>query len=207
MIRIGIMDNNFSFFTFSIFLNCSLSRFSEAIMNSKFHGALLKKGKATLIHHDTLSLDNYINPEVGSVLERFSWWSSELYPNLVFLSSNRADGLQTGCYSFQKELKCPCINFSVSTDDCLYPKNHFEYISSDGKERVVIALKENQWTFYQDGEPLPFENLELYNNKRIKDRINFDIIKEYLSKIGIDFYKMDSTITDCTTYIRTEWGS
>ena len=72
---------------------------------------------------------------------------------------------------------------------------------------MVLALKEDRWTFFQQGEPLPFENLEYYNNKRIKDRMNFAIIKEYLLKMGIDFYKIDSSVSDCTTYIRTEWGS
>ena len=124
----------------------------------------------------------------------------------MFLSSNRADGLQTGCYSFQKQLNCPYINISISTDKCLYPKNHFEYVSIDNKERVVLALKEDRWTFFQQGEPLPFETMDYYNNRRIKDRMNFAIIKEYLLKMGIDFYKIDSLVNDCTTYIRTDWG-
>ena len=200
------MINNFSYFTFSIFSRCSFLAFTEAVTNSEFHGGLLQRGKALLKYHDQLCLNDYINPETGSVLERFSWWTSALYPNRVFLSSNRADGLQTGCYSFQKQLNCPYVNISISTDKCLYPKNHFECVSIDNKERVVLALKEDRWTFFQQGEPLPFETMDYYNNRRIKDRMNFAIIKEYLLKMGIDFYKIDSLVNDCTTYIRTDWG-
>ena len=70
-----------------------------------------------------------------------------------------------------------------------------------------MAIKEDRWTFIQQGHPLPFENIDYYNKRRMKDRINFEIIKEYLLKLGIDFYKIDSSINECTTYIRTEWGS
>ena len=132
--------------------------------------------------------------------------NSDLYPNIVFLSSNQGDGLLTGCYSIYDILKCKYINFSVANKHCPYPKMAFKYTNADEEERVVMALKEDRWTFFQKGEPLPFENMEYYNNRRIKDRINFDIIKEYMLKLGIDFYKMDSSISNCTTFIRTEWG-
>ena len=200
------MTDNFCFFTFSLFRGCSFSEFSNAVINSPFYGGLIHHKKAHLKTHDKLFIDNYLNPEIGCVLAKFSWWTSELYPNIVFLSSNCADGLQTGCYSFQNILKCSCIDYSVSTDQCYYQKNHFEHISSDGKERLVMALKEDRWTFYQEGEVLPFENPDYYNNRKIKDRMNFSVIKEYLFKIGIDFYRIDTNVCDCTTYIRTEWG-
>ena len=200
------MTDNFSNFMFSIFIGCSFSEFSDAVMQSKFYNGLIKNRKAHLKVHDDISLSNYFNPEIGGVLQQFTWWTSKSYPNMVFLSSNQSDGLYTGCFSIQNRLKCTCISFSVSGDKNLYPNNHFHYISSDEKERVVIALKEDRWTFYQQGEPLPFENLEYYNRRRIKDRINFDTIKEYLLKLGIDFYNIDTSISDCTTYIRTEWG-
>lgn len=191
------MDNNFSFFTFSVFIGCSFQEFSEAIKKNAFYSELLEKKNAFLEPNYSLDLHEYINPERGFVLERFTWWTSMLYPNMVFLSSNLCDGLQTGCHYLQKELNCECINFSVSSSKGLYQKNHFGYISADGKERIVMAIKEEKWTFFQDGEPLPFENIELYKNKRIKDRINFAVINEYLMKLGIEFCQIDASIENC----------
>ena len=81
-----------------------------------------------------------------------------------------------------------------------------DYIDKNGKERIVMALKEDKWTFFQMGTPLPFENLSLYENKRIKDRINFDVIKQYLLKLGIDFETMDSCVSKCSSFEKLKWG-
>ena len=201
------MTDNFSFFTFSIFIGTSFSDFSDAVLKSPFYGGLLKKGKAHLKMHDNICISKYFNPDMGAVLAQFSWWASDLYPNIVFLSSNISDGLHTGCYSFHEILKCTCIRCSISTNKDSSPMMFFECIKSNGSKRVIMAIKEDRWTFFQQGEPLSIENTEYYNNSRIKDRINFSIIKEYLLNLGIDFYKIDSSINECTTYIRTEWGS
>ena len=40
--------------------------------------------------------------------------------------------------------------------------------------------------FYQEGELLPFENSGYYRRRRKKDRINPDIIVEYMSALGWD---------------------
>ena len=200
------MTDNFSFFTFSVFFGCTFEEFSDVVMKDDFWNGLVKKGKAYIIPHDDVCLDRYFNPEIGATLEQFTWWSSELYPNIVFLSSNQGDGLYSGCYNLRERLKCESINCVVATKNCPYPKMSFYYTNLDGEERVVMALKEDRWTFFQQGEPLPFENLDYYNNKRIKDKINFEIIKEYLLKLGIDFYKMDSSVNNSTTFVRTAWG-
>ena len=201
------MTDDFSFFTFSIFIGCSFSEFSDAVLNGKVYGELIQNKKAHLKTHDSICLKNYFNPEMGRILAQFSWWTSTLYPNIVFLSSNISDGLLTGCYSFRNILGCTCIRCSISTNKDQFPKMSFEYIKPSGEERIIMALKEDRWTFFQQGEPLSFEKKEYYENRRIKDRINFAIIKEYLLKLGIDFYKIDSSVGDCTTFIRTEWGS
>lgn len=200
------MDNNLSYFSLSAFIGCTFEKFSDIVLKDDFYMTLLTKKKATFKTCETLCLNDYKNAKEGHILQHFSWWSSDLYPNVVFLSSNKTDGLFSGCCSFQEAIKCDCIMCTMSTSRCSYPKNSFEYIHSNGDIRIIMALKEDRWTFFQQGEPLPFENLEYYNSKRIKDRINFDIIKEYLLKLGIDFYKIDSSVSDCSTFIRTEWG-
>lgn len=202
------MDSNFSYFSFSIFKGCTFEEFTDAVLNHDFFKALLDKDKASFIPQDKLDLRKYIDPETGATLEHFSWWASESYPNMVFLSSNQADGFYSGCYSLRSRLGCSYVNFTVSQEGDLesYNKNSFYYMGPDKKERVVYSLKEDRWTFYQEGDPLPFEDLSHYGKRRVKDRINFDIIKEYLLKIGIDFYKIDSQVTKCSSFIRAEWG-
>ena len=83
----------------------------------------------------------------------------------------------------------------------------FQYIYPDGKERIIYALKEDRWVFYEEGELLPFENPDYYKRRKIKDRINNDIIIEYLSKCGIDLFDIDSNVDQCMTLERTAWNS
>jgi hypothetical protein len=50
-----------------------------------------------------------------------------------------------------------------------------------------------RWVFLQTGEPSPFEKLEQYQARRVKDRFTFDMLEEYLHQLGLspfdeDFY-------------------
>lgn len=197
------MNTNFDYFTFSIFIGCDFTSFTETVKSVRKE--YIEDGKGKIVLNTILNLKQYINPDIGSHLEHFSWWQSELYPSMVFLSSNQGDGLEVPCRLFQDKLKCICIKICVSlTND--YPKNSFWYIGENGKERIVMALKEDKWTFFQMGTPLPFEDVSLYEKKRIKDRINFDIIKQYLSKIGIDYDLMDSNVVHCASFEKLKLG-
>jgi hypothetical protein len=104
-------------------------------------------------------------------------------------------------YIVQDLLKCKYIKCFISAGK-LRDKNMFLHIDNSGKERVVLALKEDRWTFYQNGEPLPFEDLSLYENKRIKDRINMDVIIRYVKELGIEFQAIDSNVSKCSTLER-----
>ena len=42
-----------------------------------------------------------------------------------------------------------------------------------------------RWVFDQFGEPVPFEQLEKYQERRVKDRFTFDMLKEYLRHLGL----------------------
>jgi hypothetical protein len=57
------------------------------------------------------------------------------------------------------------------------------YVSNDG----------GRWVFGQSGEPFPFEKLEQYQARRVRDRFTFDMLKDYLRHLGLlpfeeDFY-------------------
>ncbi|MFE8603033.1 hypothetical protein [Archangium violaceum] len=42
-----------------------------------------------------------------------------------------------------------------------------------------------RWVFDQAGEPFPFEKLEQYQARRVRDRFTFDMLKEYLRHLGL----------------------
>ena len=83
----------------------------------------------------------------------------------------------------------------------------FQYISHDGKERIIYALEEDRWVFYEEGEPLSFENTDYYKRRIIKKRINNEIILEYLSKCGINLFDIDTDVDQCMTLERNAWNN
>ena len=57
--------------------------------------------------------------------------------------------------------------------------------------RAVYAHKESKWEFGAYGEPLPFEELDTYTAKRIKDRLTAEMIERYCRNLDIDLFDPD----------------
>jgi hypothetical protein len=48
-----------------------------------------------------------------------------------------------------------------------------------------------RWVFDQSGEPFPFEKVEQYQARRVRDRFTFDMLKEYLHHLGLSPFEED----------------
>ncbi len=48
-----------------------------------------------------------------------------------------------------------------------------------------------RWVFDQSGEPFPFEKLEQYQARRVRDRFTFDMLEEYLRHLGLSPFEED----------------
>ncbi len=48
-----------------------------------------------------------------------------------------------------------------------------------------------RWVFDQSGEPFPFEKVEQYQARRVKDRFTFDMLKDYLRHLGLSPFEED----------------
>jgi hypothetical protein len=58
--------------------------------------------------------------------------------------------------------------------------------------RVVSASNDGgRWVFDQFGEPFPFEKLEQYQARRVRDRFTFDMLREYLHHLGLSPFEED----------------
>ncbi|MBD3678167.1 MAG: hypothetical protein HUJ27_07175 [Rhodobacteraceae bacterium] len=59
-----------------------------------------------------------------------------------------------------------------------------------------------RYKFRQSGEPLPWENLEYYENRLVRDRFNRNIVCEYIEKIGIpvEDYFVHRKVDRCAIY-------
>jgi hypothetical protein len=65
--------------------------------------------------------------------------------------------------------------------------------------RAVEAANDGgRWVFEQEGEPFPFEQVEKYQARRVRDRFTFEMLKDYLRHLGLapfeeDFYMPPGT--------------
>lgn len=147
-----------------------------------------------------------ISPPYGGEMEAFSWWTSANYPGLIFLSSDEIDGASSLCYNLRRGLHCEVYEWSFSngTDS---PMSRMQYTDKNGEVRVVMAYMDDpRWVFYQSGKLLPFEDESNYSRRFIKKRFNFDIQKQYLSRMGISLSNIDENVTFCKTLKRVAWG-
>ena len=77
--------------------------------------------------------------------------------------------------------------------------------STEPKTRRYIAShRESRWEFEQSGSPLPFEELDAYEARRIKDRLTLERLDRYCRHLGIHpfdpaFYEGRGTILNMYT--------
>ena len=84
---------------------------------------------------------------------------------------------------FQKEV----VRITLSCADCKFPKYGFYYKHGFNEWSVQLIRKIDKWNFYQNGHPLPFENLSNYKKKNVAARLNNSIIEKYTRALGFDY--------------------
>jgi hypothetical protein len=112
-------------------------------------------------------------------------WEPSIAPGHTVIRTSLTDGRYTLSHRLAKN-GIDCYRFNINND--ILPAYFFHRISPNkATERVVQYINEGDMEeFYQEGELLPFENSGYYRRRRKKDRINPDIIVEYMSALGWD---------------------
>lgn len=64
-------------------------------------------------------------------------------------------------------------------------------VCEEQRIRYVLAHKESRWEFEEYGQRLPFEDVEQYSAKRIKDRLTPAMLERYCAHLGIDLFNPD----------------
>ena len=201
-----VMSDKFEFMTFSVFEYGDFKSFTEAVV--KLTEDWILKGKAE-INNAEVCLVDYYNPRIGGHLpEKFTCWQSAYYPDKIFFMSNLSDGWHTMCMAIQRQLNFSWAMFEMSgissSHSC--PMNMFLYSKEPGTERAVLSYYDDtHWVFYDRGEPVEFENVENYKARLKKNRLNKDILMEYMRRMGINFYDIDENIIHYLNFIRTKW--
>ncbi len=135
----------------------------------------------------------------GAHMEKAYFYAPESSRNQCVMFSNYADGLSSWAYQITASLKIKAYLFRISTDDYPEAMNAFSLIEDGKNLRTVYAMRDPKWTFYCQGEALPFEDGRLYQRRIIKQRLNKDVLISYCARLGYDiagdlFWKSSQSI-------------
>lgn len=169
---------NCEYFTFNIFknieINYILHEINEKIKPSSekyiFEFELLKYG---------------FNQEYGGK-DKIYFFHPLSYKSDVLMVTNKQDGRWSLAHFLSKNLDLEFYSITISNNKIPDPKNQFLFEKNGQCIRVIQAMKDPKWVFYEEGEVLWFENLDYYRNRYIKDRLNKEIIIEYCYKLGFE---------------------
>ncbi|AZZ55028.1 hypothetical protein [Rathayibacter iranicus] len=51
--------------------------------------------------------------------------------------------------------------------------------------RMVAVIQDSRWTFHTSGDPLPFEDVSAYMNRRVADRFTPEMLADYCAAYGL----------------------
>lgn len=123
-------------------------------------------------------------PRGGAHDKRAVFYEPACSGGTTALIANMEDGWVTMCNVLAAKLPGEHI-LARSCVDTQYPLTDFEVWDNGASVRYVGALREDpSWDFSSRGEGRPFEDPTNYKKRRISDRLNREILVEYLGKLG-----------------------
>lgn len=118
------------------------------------------------------------------VSDRFIIWEPVGFKSCSVFYSNFLDGWYTLLFNLAMDYKEEIFN--ICLDEVENKGVMGFYYFKNGKERIARTLYDNKWTFFERGEMLPFEKKEYYKRRKIIERVNNEILNEYLQELDVD---------------------
>jgi len=126
---------------------------------------------------------------VHEMVKCLIWQPQSIDFDLVIFLSSMPDGWPTLLNKYFTINKKEIIGVGLSDIKVNFPSYFFEY-RNNNNHRIIQAIKDiNMWNFFESGLLTSFENELNYKKRKISDRLNNDIINDYLLKNGIDISK------------------
>ena len=151
-------------------------------------------------------INEYYIQQYNAPKQQFVLFSPKSNPHTTIMYANIMDGY-VNLIEFVAE-KCGMEYYNISICDGtsqMMEAYHFHYYSSAGC-RHILCYQDPQWVFYEEGEPLEFENVELYKLRLKKKRLNKEIILQYLNHLGWNLWDENFWHTENVVYEFEEYN-
>lgn len=174
---------------------------------SAVHEALISYGKKLLSYNAPLNLD-LTDVHHNPVVLKCQLWTPDNSEGVASFS-NLEDGMPFLVYRLMKIRPFEITRVSLELDiDCEfnYAMRVFHHIDIDDNERYVRVMQDPKWDFWEQGERLPFEQVDKYSERFIKKRLTNEMILDYALALGWDLRSPDfwKSSTDARYY---EWSN
>lgn len=129
----------------------------------------------------------FFSPDRGILIAHQSGWTA------YFDNHSRQFEPQSAMYVLCERMRTTTVFFAaestgVHAGSAVF--NHYHHRCPQGVTwRSLWLGNESGWRFDANGEPLPFEQLDVYKSKRIKDRLTPELLKQYGEAMGLRFWE------------------
>lgn len=156
------------------------------------HKAIVSYERKEMSYDAPLNLDltdvHYNPPAIKCQL-----WTPENSEGIACFA-NLENGIPFLSYRLMKirqfEITQVCLEFDIDSE-FNYAMRVFHHIDINGYERYVRVMQDPKWDFWEQGERLPFEQVEKYSERVIKKRLTNDMILDYALALGWDLRSPD----------------
>lgn len=183
--------------------NSNIYQISEEIKKI-FHKDL---EKIIISNYNGVLTDEFINPKSGGAhFPKFIIWSNEKDPNKVYFCSNYQDGLSNLANIISKNLKCHTVSFMICNDKDIYPGYRYAVSNNGEKLRLLQLIKDgSKWDFFMKGKPLEYEDTTIYESRYYKNKLNNEIIINFLKHENININTFFEPIKNGILFERIMW--
>jgi len=120
----------------------------------------------------------------GAHLPKFVIWQPKNMSYGSAFVSNYEDGMVQLMRHLNRRFHIRYFSAYLCKNHVLQGKCSFEHRDENGSLRVVQVIREKGWEFYSEGKILPFENPDYYEDPKVANRLNPNIVTRYLESIG-----------------------
>jgi len=135
--------------------------------------------RASPVDFPPLPAQNYSPDE-----PRATVWTPAACPTQCALMGHLPDGWSSLTSIVAKALGVRAVSLRAALPVGPGYVGHFTYWQDGASCRTVIALNDEPWTFYQEGTPLPQEEVSMYKARRISDRVTPAYLARLVTRMG-----------------------
>ena len=197
---IGLLENRLVPVTDTIgFLQCPAEVLKSAFLDWQ---RPLQEPRGTLLHEQRVagSLEAILRrllPLTSVEARRFLFIPTQTDWTAFFDNGHQGTDAFAPISYLAKEIGCVGVRATDALPGRTQGGTVFELYSPEDTDwlnvvrSISAAPTDGRWAFSASGTALSFETIEFYAKKRIKDRFNSGILKQYLEELAIDAFNPD----------------